>query len=94
MLTLYKAQGVMNNLRHQFDLSDDHVRGGMAIFKLASANNFVQGRRIDMVAASCLYTFCRTVKPCKVMLIDFADKIPGPKGLGVSCMVLIKPKNY
>jgi transcription factor IIIB subunit 2 len=28
-----------------------------------------------MVVAVCLYSACRKERPCKVMLIDFADKV-------------------
>lgn len=49
------------------------VDSAVQLFKLAANNNFIQGRRMHMVAAVCLYTSCRKEKPCKVMLIDFAD---------------------
>lgn len=38
-------------------------------------NNFIQGRRTEHVAAVCLYSACRKERPCRVMLIDFADKV-------------------
>jgi hypothetical protein len=54
-------------------VSEIAVPSGMQILKLASAANFIQGRRMDMVIAVCLYSACRKITPCKVMLIDFAD---------------------
>lgn len=46
----------------------------MQIFKLAAANNFIQGRRTKSVAAVCLYIACRIQKDTnRVMLIDFSD---------------------
>lgn len=46
----------------------------MQIFKLAAANNFIQGRRTKSVAAVCLYIACRIQKDTnRIMLIDFSD---------------------
>lgn len=46
----------------------------MQIFKLAAANNFIQGRRTKSVAAVCLYIACRIQKDSnRIMLIDFSD---------------------
>lgn len=64
----------MQALANQLGISDNVVGVGHQIFKLASMNNFIQGRRTDLVAAVCLYSACRKEKPCRVMLIDFADK--------------------
>lgn len=47
----------------------------MQVYKLALANNFVQGRHTKSVAAVCLYIACRrSHENNKWMLIDFADK--------------------
>jgi len=47
---------------------------GHQLYKLASAANFVQGRRIDQVAAVCLYSAHRRHPGgCNTMLIDYAD---------------------
>ncbi|KAI9788289.1 MAG: transcription factor TFIIIB subunit brf1, partial [Piccolia ochrophora] len=43
------------------------------MYKLASYNNFIQGRRTKNVAAVCLYVACRKQKRNSVMLIDFSD---------------------
>lgn len=64
----------MQALANQLSIQESVVGVGTQIFKLASMNNFIQGRRTDLVAAVCLYSACRKEKPCRVMLIDFADK--------------------
>jgi transcription initiation factor TFIIIB Brf1 subunit/transcription initiation factor TFIIB len=63
----------MQGFGGELKISESVINSGMQIFKLATMNNFIQGRRMNMVAAVCLYTACRKEKPCKVMLIDFAD---------------------
>ncbi|TGO39814.1 hypothetical protein BHYA_0047g00180 [Botrytis hyacinthi] len=72
--TLREGKRVMQALANQLGISDQVVGVGHQIFKLASMNNFIQGRRTDLVAAVCLYSACRKEQPCRVMLIDFADK--------------------
>ncbi|KAI9644991.1 transcription factor TFIIIB subunit brf1 [Ciborinia camelliae] len=72
--TLREGKRVMQALANQLNISENIVGVGHQIFKLASMNNFIQGRRTDLVAAVCLYSACRKEKPCRVMLIDFADK--------------------
>ena len=51
------------------------IDAGMQVFRLASANNFIQGRRTKSVAAVSLYVACRTQRdnPNSHMLIDFSD---------------------
>jgi transcription factor IIIB subunit 2 len=65
----------MNQLAQQLHIQESTVTHGVQILKLAVMNNFIQGRRTEMVCAVCLYTACRMTQPCRVMLIDFADKI-------------------
>jgi transcription factor IIIB subunit 2 len=65
----------MNGFVTTLQILDQAYQEGLQLFKLAATNNFIQGRRIDMVAAVCLYTACRQNSPCRVMLIDFADKL-------------------
>jgi transcription factor IIIB subunit 2 len=65
----------MNQLAQQLQIQETTVTHGVQILKLAVMNNFIQGRRTEMVCAVCLYTACRMTQPCRVMLIDFADKI-------------------
>ena len=66
----------MQNMGAQMPIpiAEHVIQSGVQIFKIAAMNNFIQGRRMDMVAAVCLYSACRKEEPCKVMLIDFADK--------------------
>lgn len=67
-----KIQGFANQLRN---ISENVVQQGVQIFKIAAMNNFIQGRRVDAVAAVCLYSACRKEQPCTIMLIDFADLV-------------------
>ncbi|TQS37137.1 hypothetical protein Golomagni_02400 [Golovinomyces magnicellulatus] len=66
---------IIEGLGHQLGVVEFTRTVGLQIFKLAAMNNFIQGRRMDMVAAVCLYSACRKAERCRVMLIDFADKI-------------------
>lgn len=66
---------IMQSLANQLSIPEAVVNSGTQIFKLAVMYNFIQGRRTDMVCAVCLYSACRKEKPCRVMLIDFADKV-------------------
>lgn len=65
----------MQALSAQLKIPEATINSGVQILKLAASHNFIQGRRLDMVAAVCLYSACRKEKPCRVMLIDFADRI-------------------
>ncbi len=65
----------MQSLSAQLGIVDNTMTTGVQIFKLAAMNNFIQGRRMEVVSAVCLYSACRKNQPCKVMLIDFADKV-------------------
>lgn len=66
---------IMQSLSAQLGIVDNTMTTGVQIFKLAAMNNFIQGRRMEVVSAVCLYSACRKNQPCKVMLIDFADKV-------------------
>ena len=46
-----------------------------SIYKLAAANNFIQGRRTRSVAAVCLYVACRRDKTNTILLMDLAELI-------------------
>ncbi|KAL8804327.1 MAG: hypothetical protein Q9182_002609 [Xanthomendoza sp. 2 TL-2023] len=60
--------------RHPLNIVHDLQNTAMQVYKLALANNFVQGRETKNVAAVCLYIACRKSKENnKWMLIDFAD---------------------
>lgn len=63
----------MNNLIQALRLQQIDKERGMKYFKLASSNNFIQGRITRYVAAVCLYLACRGEQDCKVMIIDFSD---------------------
>ena len=63
----------MQGFAHEHRIPESVVNSAVQIFKLAAMNNFIQGRRINTVAAVCLYTAARKQRPCRVMLIDFAD---------------------
>ena len=65
----------MLQLSAQLKIPESTITAGLQILKLAAMHNFIQGRRMDMVTAVCLYSACRKEKPCRVMLIDFADRI-------------------
>ena len=70
-----KSAKKIQSMGAQLAINDSTIQAGMQIFKLAAMSNFIQGRRMDMVAAVCLYSACRKTSPCKVMLIDFADLV-------------------
>lgn len=53
------------------DVSDK----AMGIWKLASNNNFTQGRRADEVAGACLYAACRNRSENTILLMDIAEVI-------------------
>lgn len=64
----------MTQLGAALTISQSLIDAGMQIFKLASANNFIQGRRTKSVAAVCLYVACRLQKESnRIMLIDLSD---------------------
>ena len=65
----------MEVVREQLRVAEPLMESGMQVFRLASANNFIQGRRTKSVAAVCLYLACRSQRdlPNPHMLIDFAD---------------------
>jgi transcription factor IIIB subunit 2 len=66
----------MDNWRIQLKIPPSVVDRGHQLYKLASNANFVQGRRIDQVAAVCLYSAHRQHENgCNTMLIDYADKL-------------------
>ncbi|WYZ35316.1 hypothetical protein EsH8_I_001592 [Colletotrichum jinshuiense] len=71
--SIREARSLMQGYAQQLNLGESTVNTAVQVFKLASQANFVQGRTLVMVAAVCLYTACRTERPCKIMLIDLAD---------------------
>lgn len=73
--SINEARLKMQGFAQQLNINEPTVKYGVQIFKLASGQNFVQGRPLPVVAAVCLYAACRSKRPCKVMLIDFADLV-------------------
>lgn len=65
----------MKSIAAQLSIRESTVKDAIEVFKLAQSENFIQGRRISEVAAVSLYVSCRRNPPCKVMLIEFSDKI-------------------
>jgi transcription factor IIIB 90 kDa subunit len=73
--TIREARSLITGFAQQLNLSDTLVSTGVNCFKLASDQNFVQGRTMISVAAVCLYAACRVMPPCRIMLIDLADLV-------------------
>ncbi|CAG8973292.1 hypothetical protein HYALB_00000054 [Hymenoscyphus albidus] len=77
--TLSDATNLMKSLATQLKIRDTIVTDAGLVFKMAQIENFIQGRRVVEVAAVSLYVACRRCAtkdaPCRVMLIDFSDKI-------------------
>lgn len=71
--TLREGKRTMQGFAGEHKIPESVLNSGVQIFKLAAMNNFIQGRRTNTVAAVCLYTAARKERPCRVMLIDFAD---------------------
>jgi transcription factor IIIB subunit 2 len=54
----------------------DHVADmAFSVYKLACNANFIQGRRVNIVAATCLYIACRREKQNVTLLMDFSEAI-------------------
>ena len=73
--SIREARQLLQGYAEQLRLSQATVDSAVQCFKLASINNFVQGRTMRSVTAVCLYTACRNETPCRIMLIDLADLI-------------------
>ncbi|TVY18114.1 Transcription factor IIIB 70 kDa subunit [Lachnellula arida] len=73
--TVREGKRIMQSMAMQLEIPNIAVDIGGQIFKLAAMNNFVQGRRMDVVCGVCLYSACRQQERCNVMLIDFADRL-------------------
>ena len=65
----------MMAMANSFQIPEATVKTATQIFKMAAIQNFIQGRRMEAVAAVCLYTACRQEEECRIMLIDFADRL-------------------
>lgn len=73
--SLREAKALLNQFVHQLRLSQNLADTAYRFYRVASNNNFVQGRRKTNVAAICLYAACRKDYTNKTMLIDLADLI-------------------
>lgn len=71
--SLKEAKILMQQYAHRLNVPPSVAESGFRLYRLASMNNFVQGRRITNVVAMCLYAACRKEGIHKVMLIDLAD---------------------
>ena len=64
----------LNQIGQALHISPSLIDAGMQLFKLAAANNFIQGRVTKSVTAVCLYIACRMQPHSnRMMLLDFAD---------------------
>ncbi|OIW28227.1 hypothetical protein CONLIGDRAFT_632484 [Coniochaeta ligniaria NRRL 30616] len=71
--SLKEAKILMQQYAHRLNVPPSVAETGFRLYRMASMNNFVQGRRITNVVAMCLYAACRKEGIHKVMLIDLAD---------------------
>ncbi len=71
-ITIANAKKKIKELAAAVKLSDHHVDMAHRWYILALQHNFTRGRKIDKIAAACLYIVCRQEKTPH-MLIDFSD---------------------
>ncbi|KAH8911591.1 hypothetical protein BR93DRAFT_924272 [Coniochaeta sp. PMI_546] len=71
--SLKEAKILMQQYAHRLNVPPSVAESGFRLYRMASMNNFVQGRRVTNVVAMCLYAACRKEGIHKVMLIDLAD---------------------
>lgn len=71
--SLKEAKIIMQQYAHRLNVPPSVAETGFRLYRMASMNNFVQGRRITSVVAMCLFAACRKEGIHKVMLIDLAD---------------------
>lgn len=72
--TLNNARRKLRAVSHALNIPDYITDAAFQWYKLALANNFVQGRRSQNIIASCLYVACRKEKTHH-MLIDFSSRL-------------------
>jgi len=60
-----------NNLNLPDHISDK----AFSVYKLACNANFIQGRRVNIVASCCLYVACRRDKENTTLMMDFSETI-------------------
>ena len=57
--SLKEAKILMQQYAHRLNIPPSVVETGFRLYRMASMNNFVQGRRITNVVAMCLFSACR-----------------------------------
>ena len=72
--TLNNARRKLRAVSHALHIPEYITDAAFQWYKLALANNFVQGRRSQNVIAACLYVACRKEKTHH-MLIDFSSRL-------------------
>lgn len=71
--SLKEAKTQMQNWALRLNVPPSVTESGFRLYRMASMNNFTQGRKVQNVIAMCLYAACRKEGIHKVMLIDLAD---------------------
>lgn len=71
-LTLANGRRHITSLSGMLLLKNHHIEAAQRLLTLAANLNFTQGRKIQNVAAACLYVVCRR-QQTHHMLIDFSD---------------------
>lgn len=71
-LTLSNGKKHITSISGMLQLKQHHIDAAQRLLSLAANRNFTQGRKIQNVAAACLYVVCRRQKTHH-MLIDFSD---------------------
>ena len=66
---------IYGNLISALGLPASHKERSAKLYRLAQGNGFTQGRKIEYVAAVCLYMACRQDKENAIMLIDISEMI-------------------
>ncbi|KAK4463944.1 hypothetical protein QBC42DRAFT_221870 [Cladorrhinum samala] len=73
--SLREATTLLQEFTFKLNIDINMADAAAQIYKIAMANNFVQGRRKPNVCAVCMYAACRERENNRVMLIDLADII-------------------
>ncbi|QLQ77852.1 hypothetical protein HG537_0A00990 [Torulaspora globosa] len=88
--TLNNARRKLRAVSHALNIPEYIMEAAYQWYKLALANNFVQGRRSQNVIASCLYVACRKEKTHH-MLIDFSSRLQvGVYSIGATFLKMVK----
>lgn len=88
--TLNNARRKLRAVSHALNIPEYITDAAFQWYKLALANNFVQGRRSQNVIAACLYVACRKEKTHH-MLIDFSSRLQvGVYSIGATFLKMVK----